>query len=153
MQSINAKSPATVDLGVRIGYMQQTIPSRLTSFLQLEFPMAITRFDKGPRMSQAVVHGNMVYLAGQTAENGATVADQTAEILAKIDALLARAGTDKSHLLQATIWLSDMATFDEMNKVWEAWVDPDNPPARATGEVKLAAPRYLVEIIIVATLP
>lgn len=115
--------------------------------------MSIQRIECGPRMSQAVVHGNMVYLAGQTAENGTSVAEQTAEILTKIDALLARAGTDKSHMLQATIWLADMAAFDEMNKVWEAWVDPDNPPARATGEVKLAAPRYLVEIIIVATLP
>lgn len=113
--------------------------------------MSVRRIDVGPRMSQIVIHGNTVYLAGQTGE-GATVAEQTRDILATTDALLAKAGTDKSKILQAIIWLSDMATFDEMNKEWEAWIPEGHTPARATGEAKLAAPKYLVEIIITAAL-
>ncbi|MBA5777195.1 RidA family protein [Stappia sp. F7233] len=112
--------------------------------------MAIHRIEPGPRMSQAVIHGNTVYLAGQVGTPGKGVAEQTTEVLASIDRLLKEAGTDKSKLLQATIWLADMADFAEMNKVWDAWVDPANPPARATGESKLAGPQYKVEIIIVA---
>ncbi len=111
--------------------------------------MSITRIEPGARMSQAVVHGNTVYLAGQVAA-GATVAEQTKGILAQIDALLQRAGTDKSKLLSATIWLTDISTFAEMNGVWEAWVSPGNPPARATVEAKLAAPEYRVEIGVIA---
>ncbi|ADZ72363.1 RidA family protein [Polymorphum gilvum] len=112
----------------------------------------ITRLDPGPRMSQAVVHGGLVWLAGQVGAPGQSVTAQTQAVLASIDSLLARAGTDKSRLLQATIWLADMADFAEMNAVWDAWVDPANPPARATGESRLAGPDYKVEIIVVAAL-
>lgn len=112
--------------------------------------MTIRRIEPGPRMSQAVIHGNVVHLAGQVGAPGQSVAEQTRAVLAQIDALLAEAGTDKSKLLTATIWLADMATFGEMNAVWDAWIDPANPPARATGEVRLAAPEYKVEIIVTA---
>lgn len=114
--------------------------------------MSIQRFETGPRMSQAVVHGNTVYLAGQVAQKaaGKGVTEQTRDILATIDALLAQAGSDKSKLLSAQIFLTDIATFAEMNKVWEAWVSPGNTPARATIEAKLAAPEYTVEIMVIA---
>ena len=78
--------------------------------------------------------------------------EQTKDVLASIDRLLAEAGTDKSKLLQATIWLADMRDFAAMNAVWDAWVDTANPPARATGEARLAGPDYLVEIIVIAAL-
>ncbi|WP_029009911.1 RidA family protein [Azospirillum halopraeferens] len=113
--------------------------------------MAIQRFHTGPRMSQAVVHGGTVYLAGQVADDtSGGVEAQTRSILGQIDRLLAEAGSDKSRLLTATIYLTDIATFAEMNKAWEAWVDPANTPARATVEAKLAAPQYLVEIQVTA---
>lgn len=114
--------------------------------------MTIQRIEPGARMSQAVVHGGLVYLAGQVGAPGAGVAEQTRAVLAQIDRLLAEAGTDKSRILSATIWLADIGTFAEMNSVWDAWVDPANPPARATGESRLAAPEYKVEIIVVAAL-
>ncbi len=110
----------------------------------------IVRLEKGPRMSQLVSHGGMVWLAGQVGTPGASVTQQTRDILAKIDKLLAASGSDKSRLLQAVIWLADMQDFAEMNAVWDAWVDPANPPARACGEAKLATPDYTVEIIVVA---
>ena len=113
--------------------------------------MTIRRIEVGPRMSQAVVHGSTVYLAGQVGD-GDTVAAQTASCLAEVDRLLAAAGTDKSKILQAIIWLDDMANFAEMNSVWDKWVDPANTPARATGEAKLAAPKYKVEIIVTAAI-
>ena len=114
--------------------------------------MTIKRLETGPRMSQAVVHGDTVYLAGQVAQRaaGKSVTDQTRDILETIDKLLASAGSDKSKLLSAQIFLTDISTFNEMNKVWEAWVSPGNTPARATVEAKLAAPQYTVEIMIVA---
>lgn len=112
--------------------------------------MTIKRIQSGPRMSQAVVHGNTVYLAGQVAAPGESVANQTKAVLASIEALLAEVGSDKSKILQATIWLADMADFAEMNSVWDAWVGGQNAPARATGEAKLAAPDYKVEIIVIA---
>ncbi len=113
--------------------------------------MSIERHQAGPRMSQAVVHGNTVYLAGQVADDTSVgVTGQTEQILAKIDALLAAAGTDKSKLLTTNIWLSDIGTFADMNKAWDAWVSPGNTPARATVEAKLAAPAYLVEIMVSA---
>jgi len=114
--------------------------------------MTIQRIKPGPRMSGAVVHGNTVYLAGQVANAtaGKSVAEQTREILSIIDGLLAEAGTDKTKLLMANIWLTDMATFQEMNGVWDAWVAQGNTPARATVEAKLAAPQYKVEIAVVA---
>lgn len=107
-------------------------------------------------MSQAVIHNKTVYLAGQVAENpgGSSVAAQTKEILAGIDALLAQARTDKSHLLSATIWLTDMASFEEMNQVWESWVVPGAAPARATVlSPKLAGPDYKIEISVIAAQP
>lgn len=114
--------------------------------------MAIERHDIGPRMSKAVVHGNTVYLAGIVAENpkGKSVKEQTQDILGQIEGFLRKAGTDKSKLLSANIWITDMANFAEMNAVWDAWVAPGNTPARATVEARLAAPDYKVEIMVVA---
>ena len=114
--------------------------------------MAIERHEVGPRMSKAVVHGNTVYLAGIVADNpkGKSVKEQTQDILRQIDGLLAKAGTDKSKLLSANIWITDMANFGEMNAVWDAWEAPGNTPARATVEARLAAPDYKVEIMVVA---
>jgi enamine deaminase RidA (YjgF/YER057c/UK114 family) len=114
--------------------------------------MSIKRFDVGSRMSQAVVHGNTVYLAGQVARNaaGGSVGEQTKDILAIIDRLLAQAGTEKSKLLSANIWLSDIATFNEMNAVWDAWVAPGSTPCRACVESRLASPQYNVEIMVTA---
>lgn len=112
--------------------------------------MTIRRIEPGPRMSQAVMHGSTVYLAGQVAAPGKGVAEQTRAVLAQIDRLLAEAGSHKSRILAATIWLADVADFAEMNAVWESWIDPANPPARATGGVTLAAPEYKVEIIVTA---
>jgi enamine deaminase RidA (YjgF/YER057c/UK114 family) len=113
---------------------------------------SIQRIKPGPRMSGAVVHGGTAYLAGQVANAtaGGSVTEQTREILGIIDGLLAEAGTDKTRLLMANIWLTDMATFQEMNAVWDAWVAPGHTPARATVEAKLAGPRYKVEIAVVA---
>ena len=114
--------------------------------------MTIKRIEAGKRMSQAVVHNGTVYLAGQVALEapGKSVAEQTTAVLARIDRFLAEAGTDKTKLLSATIYLADMASYDEMNAVWDAWVDPANTPARATVEAKLAQKKYLVEIAVVA---
>jgi enamine deaminase RidA (YjgF/YER057c/UK114 family) len=115
--------------------------------------MTIKRIQIGPRMSQAVIHNKTVYLAGQVAE-GATVAIQTREILASIDKLLAQANTDKSRLLSASIWLTDMATFAEMNSVWESWVVAGQTPARATVlSARLAGAEYKIEIAVVAAQP
>jgi enamine deaminase RidA (YjgF/YER057c/UK114 family) len=114
--------------------------------------MTIERIKVGPRMSQAVIHGDTVYIAGQVADDtGADVAGQTRQILTKIDALLAEAGTDKSKLLSANVWLSDISTFERMNAVWDEWVTPGNPPARACVESKLARPEFKVEIMVVAS--
>jgi len=112
----------------------------------------IKRIGAGPRMSKAVVCGGTVYTAGQVAEKtkGGSVAEQTREILGFIDAILAEAGGDKSKILFATIYLSDIASFGEMNGVWDEWVDKGNPPARATVEAKLVAPDYKVEIAVIA---
>ena len=114
--------------------------------------MAIERHDIGPRMSKAVVHGNTVYLAGIVADNpkGKSVTEQAKDIVGQIDRLLAKAGSDKSKLLSANIWITDMANFAEMNAVWDTWVSPGHTPARATVEAKLAAPDYKLEIMVVA---
>jgi enamine deaminase RidA (YjgF/YER057c/UK114 family) len=114
--------------------------------------MAIQRLEVGSRMSKAVVNGSTVYLAGIVADQakGKSVTEQTKDILGQIDGLLAKAGTDKSKLLSANIWITDMSTFAEMNAVWDGWVSPGNTPARATVEAKLAAPDYKVEIMVVA---
>ena len=114
--------------------------------------MKVERKEAGPRMSQIVIHGDTVYLAGIVARenSGKSVTEQAKEILATIDGYLKQAGTDKSKLLSANIWLTDMATFNEMNAVWDAWVAPGNTPARATVEAKLAAPGYKIEIMVTA---
>ncbi|HCY13676.1 MAG TPA: hypothetical protein DG414_07545 [Gammaproteobacteria bacterium] len=116
--------------------------------------MSIQRIQTGERMSQVVIHGNTVYTAGQVALDapGEPVTDQTRDILKRIDSLLAQAGSDKSRLLSATIWISDMSTFGEMNAVWDAWVAPGATPARACVEAKLAAPQFTVEIAVIAAL-
>ena len=116
--------------------------------------MSIRRIGVGPRMSAAVAHGDTVYLAGQVADKtkGAGVAEQTAEILSIIDGILAQAGSDKSKLLSATIYLPDISTFAQMNSEWDKWVSPGNTPARATVEAKLAAPDYKVEIAVIAAI-
>lgn len=114
--------------------------------------MTITRIDPGARMSEAVVHGDTVYLAGQIAAEtaGQSIEAQTTEVLAAIDSLLARAGSSKSKLLRCQIILADMNDFAAMNGVWSSWVDTSNPPARATIEAKLANPGWKIEIIATA---
>ena len=112
--------------------------------------MSITRIDQGPRLSEAVIHGDTIYLAGQIGAPGESTGAQTRTALAEIDALLAQTGSSKDHLLSATIWLADMADFDEMNAAWDAWIAGHPAPSRATGEVKLFSPDYKVEIIVVA---
>jgi enamine deaminase RidA (YjgF/YER057c/UK114 family) len=115
--------------------------------------MPVKRLRVGPRMSQIVVHGDTVYLAGLTADDLVqSVPEQTRQVLAKIDAYLAEAGTDKSKLLSANIWLTDMGRFAEMNSVWDAWVAPGDTPARATVQALLAHPDILVEIMVTAAL-
>ena len=113
----------------------------------------IKRLETGPRMSQAVVHGNTVYLAGQVADDtSADVAGQTRQVLASIDRLLAAAGSDKTRILAATVYLADIATFGAMNSAWDAWVAPGHAPARATVEAALAGPAWKVEIVVTAAL-
>ena len=115
--------------------------------------MSITRFQTGDRMSQAVVHGDTVYLAGQVAQSApsGTVTEQTTAILAQIDALLAEAGSNKAKALSATIWLCLMDDFAEMNAVWDAWVPAGNTPCRACVESpRLASTDYTVEIGLIA---
>ena len=114
--------------------------------------MTIKRIEVGKRMSAVVVHGDTVYLAGQVGQPGFSVKEQAAQALAEVDRLLAAAGTDKTRILQAIVWLADMADFAAMNEVWEAWVAPGCTPARASGEAKLATPEYKVEFIITAAL-
>jgi enamine deaminase RidA (YjgF/YER057c/UK114 family) len=116
--------------------------------------MALNRIDVGARMSQAVVHNGTVYTAGQVAQSapGGSIAEQTRDILGRIDDLLAKAGTDKSKLISATIWLTDMRDFAEMNEVWDAWVSPGNTPARACVGSGLAAQQFNVEIGVIAAL-
>lgn len=127
---------------------------RLTHNKNEKAIMSIKHIDAGERMSQIVIHNNTVYLAGQVAEDGqAPMQTQTEQVLAAIDSLLARAGTDKSLLLSATIWVTDMAEFSEMNAAWDAWVTPGRPPVRACVEAALAKPDWKVEISVIAALP
>ena len=115
--------------------------------------MSITRLHAGPRMSQAVVHGATIYLAGQVADRGEGQerrASRRGRFSLSIDRLLAEAGSDKTKLLSATIYLADIATFAEMNAEWDAWIPAGHAPARATVEAKLAAPAYTVEIACIA---
>jgi enamine deaminase RidA (YjgF/YER057c/UK114 family) len=118
--------------------------------------MTIKRIECGPRMSQAVIYNGMAYLAGQVARGDATATTVTAQtkiVLAQIDRLLAEAGTSKQNLLTASIWLSNMDTFGEMNAVWDQWVAAGCSPARATVEARLASPSLLVEIAVTAAIP
>jgi len=115
--------------------------------------MAIKRINVGPILSSGVVHGNTVYLAGLTADDTkADVKGQTQQILAKIDKFLKEAGTDKTKILSANIWLTDIGTWSQMNEVWKAWIPAGNTPARATVEAKLANPALKVEIMVQAAL-
>jgi enamine deaminase RidA (YjgF/YER057c/UK114 family) len=115
--------------------------------------MSIKRHGVGPRLSQAVVHGNTVYLAGIVAEDSsADTKGQTEQVLRKIDGLLKQAGSDKSKLLSAQIFITDMRNFADMNAVWDAWVDKENTPARATVQAGLANPKLLVEIMVQAAI-
>ena len=114
--------------------------------------MTIERKQVGARMSQIAIYGDTVFLAGITAEKrgGTSVTEQTTEILARIDTLLAEAGTSKEQVYKATIWLRDIAAFGEMNAVWDQWVVPGHTPVRATVEARLAFPDVLVEIQVEA---
>ena len=113
--------------------------------------MTVERFGVGARMSRAVAHANTVYVAGQVADNpNDDVAGQTRQVLAKVEVALAEAGTDKSKLLSATIYLDDISTFEAMNAVWDAWVTSGSTPARATVQAKLARPGLKVEISVIA---
>ncbi|HMO09528.1 MAG TPA: RidA family protein [Paracoccaceae bacterium] len=112
----------------------------------------ITRRGTGKRMSESVSYNGIVWVAGQVGTPGDPVADQTRQCLAEVDRILAEAGTDKTRILSAQIWLADMADFAAMNGVWDAWVPQGHTPARATGEARLAAPGYRVEIIVTAAL-
>ena len=115
--------------------------------------MTITRIDTNERMSQAVIHNDTIYLAGQVAidAGGKSVTEQTTNILSRIDSLLEQSGADKSKLLTATIWLASMDDFDEMNSVWDSWVPSGDAPARACVESRLAFPQFTVEISITAS--
>ena len=111
----------------------------------------IQRYDTGPRMSEMVVHNGTIHLAGQIAEDAdADIAGQTRQVLEAIDALLARAGSHKSRILRAQIYLTDLADFAAMNAVWESWVVPDHTPARATVQAALANPKWKIEIVVTA---
>jgi enamine deaminase RidA (YjgF/YER057c/UK114 family) len=115
--------------------------------------MSIQRYQVGPRLSQAVRHGDTIYLAGMVADDTTQGAKgQTEQILRKIDETLAHFGSNKAKLLSANIWLANMALYDEMNAAWDAWVDKHNTPARATVEARLARPAFLVEIMVTAAL-
>lgn len=113
--------------------------------------MTIERFDNGPRFCRVLRHNGTVYLAGTTADDtSGDVVAQTAAVLAKIDHHLALAGSDKTKLLTAVIWLRDIADFDRMNSVWDGWIDRSAMPVRATVEARLAGEAYRVEIMVTA---
>jgi enamine deaminase RidA (YjgF/YER057c/UK114 family) len=115
--------------------------------------MAIQRINVGKRLSEAVIHGNTVYLAGEVPDDGTKdIGGQTEEVLAKIEKMLKQVGSDKAKILSAQIFLPDMKDFAGMNAVWEKWVVPGHTPARATVEAKLANPAYKVEIMCVAAI-
>ena len=116
--------------------------------------MALKRIGAGDRMSEAVIHGDKIYLAGMVAETtvGKSVKEQTKDILSQIDDVLKQAGTDKTKILKANIWLTDIKTWSQMNEAWDAWVVKGQTPARATVESKLAGPGLDVEIMVEAAL-
>lgn len=111
----------------------------------------IERHHTADRMSKIVKHNGVVYLCGQVGD-GATVREQTEDCLGRVDALLKEAGSDRNHMLQAIIWLADMADFQEMNAVWDAWVPKGHAPARACGEARLASDKLKVEVIVTAAI-
>ena len=111
----------------------------------------IQRFHVGPRMSESAVFNGVVYLAGQVADDASQdIAGQTRQVLAAIDRLLTEAGSDKSRILRAQIFIADLAEFDAMNQVWEAWVVPGHTPPRATVQAALAKPTWKIEIVVTA---
>ncbi len=114
--------------------------------------MTIKRIGAGKRMSEAVVYGGKVYLAGVVADKaaGQSVTEQTRDILEQIDATLAKAGSDKTRMLKVNIFLSDITTFAQMNAAWDEWIVAGQTPARATVEAKLASPDWAVEIMVEA---
>jgi len=114
--------------------------------------MDIERQDVNHRRSRMVKYNGMCFLSGQFSDSNGDITQQTRETLAKIDDLLQRAGTSKSRLLTAQIWLRDMADFADMNKVWDAWIDPENPPTRCCGQVLMADPDMRIEVVVSAAL-
>ena len=115
--------------------------------------MTIERIETNNRMSKVVIHNNVAHLSGLVGnELYASTSDQTKQILVQVDKYLAQAGTDKSNLLTAQIWLDDIRKFDEMNAVWDAWISPGNTPTRACVEAKMANPGYYVEIMVTASI-
>lgn len=112
----------------------------------------ITRFDFDTRIHHGVVHNGTVYLTGQVAEPGQSAADQMREVLAKIDELLVKAGTDRTRILHVQMWLDDVRDFDEVNAVWDAWMPMEHAPARSSGQGRMAKPGMLVELIVTAAL-
>lgn len=115
----------------------------------------ITRIETDPRRSRAVVYNGMVFVGGMTADDRSQdIVGQTQQTLAKIEGYLAKAGTDKSRLLTAQIWIKDLdRDFERMNEVWNSWTAPDAAPTRATAQCEMGAPDVLVEIIVTAALP
>ena len=113
--------------------------------------MTIERFDVGSRLSEMAVHNGTLYLAGQVPEDGSLdIEGQTQQVLAAIDRLLQRAGTDKTKILMAQIFLADLADFEGMNRVWDAWVPAGNAPPRATVQAKLARAGWRIEVVVTA---
>lgn len=113
----------------------------------------VQRFDVGARLSEMAIHNGTVYLAGQVPDDPTQdIEGQTRQVLGMLDALLARAGTDKTRLLMVQIFLADLADFDAMNRVWDAWVPAGHTPPRATVAAKLADPRWKIEIVATAAL-
>lgn len=113
----------------------------------------IQRFDIGDRLSEMAVHNNTAYLAGQVPEDATQdIHGQVRQVLEAVDKLLSRAGTDKSKILMAQIFLSDLANFDAMNEVWDAWVPKRNAPPRATVRAALAKPEWLIEVVVTAAI-
>ncbi|MCA0301762.1 MAG: RidA family protein [Proteobacteria bacterium] len=113
----------------------------------------VVHIDPGPRLSEATVCGDRMYLSGMIPEDtSADIAGQVRQVLAEIDALLARGGSDKSKILSAQVWLSDIGDFAAMNAVWDAWVVPGQTPARATVQAALSEPAMKVEIMVVAAI-
>ena len=113
----------------------------------------VQRFDVGSRLSEMAVHNGTVYLAGQVAaDDTQDIAGQTRQVLAAVDALLARAGTDKSKIVMCQIYLADLGDYAAMNVVWEAWVSAGNAPPRATVQAQLAKPAWKIEVVVTAAL-